>query len=172
MPNLSELCEERACYRQQSSKCTCKTQLRLGLDVCLYLVPIQCSPSFCTGLCWSQPLQLASLTVSPDELELMSLLPLVRDGSCQPSTPSPTATSTSGFERWQSTAQEPALQYMIYNSLFSRTHERPRSVYTFRWNCNPFLPLSTTQCLSGLTDHFLFKTLIEICTINNLPNWF
>lgn len=27
------------------------------------------------------------------------------------------------------------------------------------------------QWLSGLTDHFLSTALIEICTINNLPNW-
>lgn len=78
MPNLSDLCEERACYRQQSSKRTRKTQLRVGLDVRLYLFPIQCSPSFYTvkeqlSLLESWPQQLASL--SPNEQKLMSLLP-------------------------------------------------------------------------------------------------
>lgn len=160
-----------------SNKCTHKTQLSLCLTVCLGLFPAQCSPSFCTvkeqlSLLESLPQQLASQTVSPNDQELAPLLSLVRDRSHQPGTLSPMATGASSLGTWPSPAQEPALEYMIYNSLFSHTHERLGSVYTFKWNRNPFLLLSTTQCLSGLTDHFLFKTLIEICTINNLPNWF
>lgn len=112
----------------------------------------------------------ASLSLSPDT-ELPSLLPQVRHGSWQPRThpqqplvPVPVGIGVS------SPGASP-VAHDGYNSLFSQTQERPRAVCTSRWNHNPSPLLSTAQCLSGLTDHFLFKTLIEIHTINNLPNW-
>lgn len=116
----------------------------------------------------------ASLSVSPDP-ELPSLLSQVRHRSCQTSThpQQPLVPVAVGFDV-SSPGASPVnhdIYIYIYNSLFSQTQERPRAVCTFRWNHNPSPLLSTAQCLSGLTDHFLFKTLIEIRTINNLPNW-
>lgn len=114
----------------------------------------------------------ASLSVSPDrQSPLPSLLCQVRHRSCQPRThpQEPLVPVAVGFD--VSSPGASPVAHDIYNSLFSQTQERPRAVCTSRWNHNPSPLLSTAQCLSGLTDHFLFKTLIEICTINNLPNW-
>lgn len=114
----------------------------------------------------------ASLSVSPDQQSpLPSLLCQVRHRSCQPRThpQEPLVPVAVGFD--VSSPGASPVAHDIYNSLFSQTQERPRAVCTSRWNHNPSPLLSTAQCLSGLTDHFLFKTLIEICTINNLPNW-